>query len=368
MDENLRRVFDQARPSPEQKEAMLRRLLEPERKGKPMRKLKKLTVVAIAAALMVISCAAAVVTGIDQRLLDYFGASPEQAELLAPGAVPVDVTVEDNGATLRVTQVLMDRYNIMIVADFTAPEGTVLDMDEENDGIDRGFGGMEWSMPELLNEAEEAIDLNQSWSWHTEVLDDGDPLDNHLTLLMRMELSEGIQPDWNISGMSLHNNDLVRYDPQLCQYVTVYSGDWSCQFPVTWQDMGQIVRVNQVAGQVDGVDISVTGLYLSPMTLQVKLERAEPVPLRSDDAKPGTYSRWISALNVDRVTLTTKDGQTIPLIELGSTGSDQDLDIAFQIEEITSLEQFLGGTLTLRVGDGSVDVPLDGLVPAESVK
>ena len=220
MDENLRRVFDQTRPSPEQKEAMLRRLLEPERKGKPMRKLKKLTVVAIAAALMVISCAAAVVTGIDQRLLDYFGAGPEQAELLAPGAVPVDVAVEDNGAALRVTQVLMDRYNIMIVADFTAPEGTVLDMDEENDGIDRGFGGMEWSMPELLNEAEEAIDLNQSWSWNTEVLDDGDPLDNHLTLLMRMELSEGIQPDWNISGMSLHNNDLVRYDPQLCQYVT----------------------------------------------------------------------------------------------------------------------------------------------------
>ena len=103
MDENLRRVFDQTRPSPEQKETMLRRLLEPERKGKPMRKLKKLTVVAIAAALMVISCAAAVVTGIDQRLLDYFGAGPEQAELLAPGAVPVDVAVEDNGAALRVT-------------------------------------------------------------------------------------------------------------------------------------------------------------------------------------------------------------------------------------------------------------------------
>ena len=130
MDENLRRVFDQARPSPEQKEAMLRRLLEPERKGKPMRKLKKLTVVAIAAALMVISCAAAVVTGIDQRLLDYFGASPKQAELLLPGAVPVDVTVEDNGAALRVTQVLMDRYNVVIVADFTAPAGTVLDRDD----------------------------------------------------------------------------------------------------------------------------------------------------------------------------------------------------------------------------------------------
>ena len=73
MDENLRRVFDRTRPSPEQKEAMLSRLLEPERKVVPMKKLKKLTVIGIAAALMVISCAAAVVTGIDQRLLDGGG-------------------------------------------------------------------------------------------------------------------------------------------------------------------------------------------------------------------------------------------------------------------------------------------------------
>ena len=56
MDENLRRVFDRTRPSPEQKEAMLSRLLEPERKGKPMKKLKKLTVLGAAAALMVIMC------------------------------------------------------------------------------------------------------------------------------------------------------------------------------------------------------------------------------------------------------------------------------------------------------------------------
>ena len=150
---DLNRVFDALAPTPEQEQAVLDRLLQTERKVKPMKKLKKLTVAAVAAALMVISCAAAVVTGIDQRLLDYFGASPKQAELLLPGAVPVDVTAEDNGATLHVTQVLMDRYNVMIVADFTAPEGTVLDMDEENDGIDRGFGGMEWSMPELLTEA-----------------------------------------------------------------------------------------------------------------------------------------------------------------------------------------------------------------------
>lgn len=49
-----------------------------------MKRMKKLIVVGIAAALMVTACAAAVVTGLDRRLADYFGAGPEQVELLAP--------------------------------------------------------------------------------------------------------------------------------------------------------------------------------------------------------------------------------------------------------------------------------------------
>ena len=86
---DLNRMFDALAPTAEQEQAVLDRLLQTERKDRPMRKLKKLTVIGIAAALMVISCAAAVVTGLDQRLLDYFGANQEQAELLAPGAVAV---------------------------------------------------------------------------------------------------------------------------------------------------------------------------------------------------------------------------------------------------------------------------------------
>lgn len=367
MDENLRRVFDQARPSPEQKETMLRRLLEPERKGKPMRKLKKLTVVAIAAALMVISCAAAVVTGIDQRLLDYFGASPEQAELLFPGAVPVDVTVEDNGATLHVTQVLMDRYNIMIVADFTAPEGTVLDMDEENDGIDRGFGGMEWSMPELLNEAEEAIDLNQSWSWHTEVLDDGDPMDNHLSLLFRLTLDEGVQPDWEIGGISMYNGDLMRHGENPWDIITVWSGDWSCEVPFTWQDIGRSIQPNQVIGQLDGRDITLTDIYLSPLTLRIRYQRyplgVYPPHTRT---QPIDY-RWNHVLESDNITLTTREGRTVDLIVEGYAGTSNFWDHRdiYHLAEITALEDLEGGTLNIRIEGGSVDVPLDGLVPAE---
>lgn len=353
--QDFNRVLDQVTPSPQQKEAMLVRLLESERKGTPMKKLRKLTVVGIAAALMVIACAAAMAAGLDQRLLAYLGAGTEQAGLLASGAMPVDVTVEDNGATLHVSQVLMDRCSILLLADFTAPEGTVLDMDEEQD-VDRGFGGLDYSVPDLLDQTGKEINHPGSWGWRTKVLEDGDPLDNHLTLLFQMELTDGIQPDWDISGMSLHNKDLVRYDLEQGQYITVYPGDWSCQIPFTWQDMGRDIQPNQVVGQLDGIDITLTEIYLSPMTLQIQLESETPIPQIFGG---GIGNRWLSMVNSDRVTLTTQNGHTVPLTEQGGSADNQEQVRIFQLDEITDLSQFQ--TLALRIGDGSCDIPLTHL-------
>ena len=94
MDENLRRVFDQARPSRAQKQAMLDRLLEPERKEKPMKKLKKLTVFAVAAALMAISAAAANPEGVQRFLGDI-------ASVVQVGQYRKDMT-NVNGETVAV--------------------------------------------------------------------------------------------------------------------------------------------------------------------------------------------------------------------------------------------------------------------------
>ena len=352
----LNRMFDRLAPTPEQEQAVLDRLLQTERKGKPMKKLKKLTVIGIAAALMVISCAAAVVTGIDQRLLDYFGASPKQAELLLPGAVPVDVTVEDNGASLHITQVLMDRYSILILADFTAPDGTVLDRD------DYIFDAPMGVVPDILNRAGEPVELEGGWGYQTVVLDDGAPLDNHLSLLLCIELSEGIQPDWDIGGVSLYNGNLVWYGAEPWDKIAVCSGDWSCKVPFTQQDMGRSIQPNQTVGDLDGIGITLTELYLSPMTLRLQLESENPI-LRKFGG--GIGIRWSQLVNCDKVTLTTRNGETIPLADLGGSAGDQDQDWMFRLDEITALEDLEGGTLNIRIEDGSVDIPLDGLVPVE---
>ncbi len=360
---DLNRMFDALAPTREQEQAGLDRLLQMERKVKPMKKLKKLTVIGLAAALMVISCAAAVVTGIDQRLLDYFGAGPNQAELLAPGAVPVDVTVEDNGATLHVTQVLMDRYTIMLLADFTAPEGTVLDLGREADDIfcDFNAGSLGASVPDLLDQTGEPIPGVGGWGWRIVVLDDEDPLDHHLSLLFRLELENGIQPDWEIGGISLHNSDLVRYNPEPT-VTTIYSGNWSCEVPVTWQDMGRSIQPNQIVGQLDGINITMTELYLSPMTLRIQMESEAPIPQQYGG---GIGNRWHQLANSDTMTLTTRKGEVIPLTDLGGSLGDQDQNRGFRLEEITALEGLEGGTLNVSIEGGSVDIPLEGLVSAE---
>ena len=110
---DLNRVFEQMAPTLEQEQNGLDRLLHEERKEHPMKKVKKITAVGIAAILMLVTCAAAVVTGIDQRLIDFLGGGQQAQELLAPGVQPADVTVEDNGASLHITQVLTDRYSIL---------------------------------------------------------------------------------------------------------------------------------------------------------------------------------------------------------------------------------------------------------------
>ena len=130
--QDLNRMFDQLTPTAEQEQEGLCRLLETERKARPMRKLKKITIAGIAAALMIATWAAAVVTGVDQRLARYFGAEPEQAERLAATAAteaPVSHTY-DSGWTVRISQVLSDRYMVAALIDIIAPEGMTLPVPE----------------------------------------------------------------------------------------------------------------------------------------------------------------------------------------------------------------------------------------------
>lgn len=370
--QEFNRVFDQVRPSQEQKDRMLRRLLEPEKEVFPVKKLRKLTVIGIAAALMLITCAAAVVTGMDQRLVDYFGGGEQVEALLLPGAMPVDVAAEDNGATLHVTQVLRDRYNIVAVADFTAPEGTEL-----NEHIFSGFRidheGMQFLDSEgipMNDRIAGSYDYTTGW----ELLDDGDPKDNHLSLLFRLTIPAGMRAELDITSLRVAAENPQALRLGKVEVLPLYNGNWSLEIPLPQTDMGCTQQFDQVVGELDGSAVRLKEVYLSPVTLMVTLEREEKIDLTIENEK--TFMRWSFALDgehfaaangyepaIDRTVLTDRDGNVVPL-ECRDCSIGEDLRqcyYPFRLTQAADVEQLQGGTLTLRVGDSSVDIPLDGL-------
>ena len=126
----LKRVFDQVKLSPERQEAMLKRLLSGERSGKTVKPMKKMVAILVAAALLLMACAFTMATGLDQRILEYFGGTEEDAQLLAPGFMAVDLTsTAENGAKVYISQVYSDQRVLVLVGEMTVPEGTVLDQE-----------------------------------------------------------------------------------------------------------------------------------------------------------------------------------------------------------------------------------------------
>lgn len=339
MDENLRRVFDRTRPSPEQKEAMLSRLLEPERKVIPMKKLKKLTVIGIAAALMVISCAAAVVTGLDQRLADYFGAGPEQAELLANGVVPVgERHTYDNGWTVEIVQLAADRYSLVALVQVTAPEGIRLNgdcyMDLHSEIVPKEGGGV------------------GSYVCGSIQLSDEDPEDNHLAFLWHRgptSFSEGGAQ--SIAGHS------VTLSPQ--RFRQAFGGlcadfpknEWSVTVELPVEDSGSAYVSHQTV-MAGGKTAVVDEIYVSPVSVAYRITGDTAEALSSP-----AFSDWKG-----RTAVYTADGNVTAAKEVVSINcnlKDGSGMYVFRLEEMIDPAQVAG---VMIFGQ---DLPLDGLVPVE---
>lgn len=391
MDVNeLRRMFDRLTPPPGREAELRDQLLHDGKRRKyPMKNLKKLACAAVIAALLVTACAAAAAPGLNRWLLDYFGVAPEDSrsvELLAAGAMPLDIEVEDNGATLHVTQILRDRYFILVLMDFTAPEGTKLSKpDKPEELLSWGFSGTNHSnmtsedIPCILDENGNIIskrgsrfDQGLTWTNAWKILDDENSEDNCLTAMLLINAASDVLQEG--SSMWMPVRDLSYLDmeemetndgnyPYPLNKVCQYSGNWSCEVPLPQRDTGWAVQRPGVVldGYLNGMDVTVTEVYLSPVTIQVTVEREYD----SEQENYVSYARWRSVLSAKQATLTTRDGQSITLGKFRGLISDQQQSWQCRLSEVTDPEQFRGGTLTLRIGDEVCDIPLDGLTAVD---
>lgn len=288
--EDLKRVLDQVKPSPNREEAMLSALLTEERMETPMKtrkKLSRLAAMGVAAALLLTTCAFAVVTGLDGRLLHYFGGTPEQEPLLSPTAVAVNREIKDQGSTLHVRQVIADRYSAVFLMDFTAPEGTVLDGDYYTLGNNH-----------IRGKTADGIQLS-SWGYGWTLLEDEDPGDNRITLLYRVDFIDG---DGNALGTTLTLDFTGLYDNNWNENCLT-QGNWKFKVTLPQADPGRYATP-EAPIEIEGKKLTLTSLYLSPISLAWELGEGE------DDL--GSLDR--SALHgredwPELITLTMADGQ-----------------------------------------------------------
>lgn len=308
---DLNRMFDALAPSQEQEQAVLDRLLQTERKGSPMKKLKKLTVLGIAAALMVISCAAAVVTGLDQRLADYFGASPEQAEQLSTAAAtqdPVSHTY-DSGWTVQISQVLSDRYMVAALIDFTAPEGMVLPIPEDTElsreltlmvdyRIEDKNGNLiaSWKdaprsvKPDRVSEGGGLkVYTVESWPYEKEgdglanclYLEDSEPEQGRISVMWKYVRGTKFQNYANDELLGARVSIIPKGMTFRSTHETVYFAEeaelWSYDITLSESDSGSLYSM-ETPLKIAEHEVELKTIYLSPLELAYEFQRSPELP------------------------------------------------------------------------------------------
>lgn len=368
----LNKMFDGLAPAPGREKELLEKLLQDDvRRTRPMKNWRRIVVAVAAAALLVTAATAAVTSpqfsGALGKLLEVEPEDARSAELLAPGAMAVDITTESNGAALHITQVLRTKMDIVVVGEFSTAEGTVLDTGDFGESCWRpnafraGVG-----LPTFLNADGEVVELNLTGSHHAFwwSMPDEDPLDNRcLVYYVYGGYSEDMAED--MASMRVVARDFGYYVGGEHENYTTISGDWSFEVPLPQHDIGYVCRTDEAVTLQDGTDASLYKVYLSPMALEV------------------TY-RWRYAPKYMecpvRAILTSKNGDSVAL-DLRGYGSRLDDDglwssqflIADYITQgkhgdYIDPADFQGGVLTLewRLQDGKINsatFSLEGLEP-----
>lgn len=340
----LNRAFEAFYPTPQQEQAMLERLLADKKEVKPVSRIRKITAVLVAAALLLMACAFTVVTGLDQRMLEYFGAGEEDAQRVSGGVVGVEKSFRyANGWTINIEQVLADRYSMAVLTEVVAPEGTALDGEAYYFEL-----GMELP-PSAKNQP-----ISSGWGYGPVLLEDADPGDNRLTFLTTKGVRElgakyllgqnvTLTPKWLLeSGGKKLNVDF-----------SMEEQEQSCTVTLPEQDNGTTYALKEPI-QVDGETMTLSELYLSPISLAFSLQSKENNPREFGPSE-------MTSMEEEAVLHLTGD-EAVTLRRVVSQTYDQNTGVihsVFQTDQIIQPENVVSVTLLGRT------FSLDDLTPVE---
>ena len=362
----FKRVFDQVKLSPERQEAMLECLLSGEKSRKTMKPMKKMVAVLVAAALMLMVCAFTVATGLDQRILEYFGGTKEDAQLLAPGFMEVDLTsTAENGAEIRISQIYSDQRVLVLVGEMTVPEGTVLDQES--------YRMRDWHLIPFGVDGQEPGGsygaygtIGGSYFW-TNKDAGGNILSFMKTYYYEAANVEDNKQSWasQVDYFVLTWEDLIgpalyieQEDGSFVPAPAIVPGRWSFKIPNPGASYGWTVEPEQTI-QLEEENIEVTEIYFSPSGMSVRLgnEHGKMVELlRAWEDKENNGETWGYS-----VVLKDKEGKKIEGRVLSSGRTPYTGQMILNFDKIYDPTQFQGGTVTIL----GQTFPLDGLTSVE---
>ena len=338
---DLRDLFESFSPTPEQREAILDRLLREEaavRAARPVKLWKKRLLAAACAAVLLLACAFTVASGLDQKLMALFGAGTEDARQIAGGVVQADqVHTYDNGWTAELKQVLVDRYTLAVLVELTGPEGIALP--EENCTLfavgDVEPGGSGEGIGSYVNGAF--------------VLPDGDPMDNHITFLYHRSptsyLGGAVDPFLG-SELTFTLRELNDKWGEDC-IADFTEEPYSFTVTLPDRDSGRQYRLEQ-STRIGDEEVVLADLYLSPISVAFTLQ------VQPNDPRLWGMTEFSDVM--DTTVLTLADGGTVRAENAYGQSYDPttgEARFVFRLGQITDPEQvaslsFLGQTLSLE--------------------
>lgn len=367
----LKRVFDQVKLSPERQEAMLERLLSGERSGKTVKPMKKMVAVLVAAALMLMACAFTVATGLDQRILEFLGEDSDKIELLSPEMVEVNKTVSNNGADMTIKQLLVDRYSLLLLVEFTVPEGMELSQED--------YTFLTTYYQFVNDKGERLMHFGYSSQWH--MVEDQDPDNNKLEMICQIRsgssrVSADVGPDdeyettlnqQNITGIYfsatsfLPKMDGGQEEAYLADandvQKSLYHGTWAFSIPVQVQDAGWQAENVDAPIVIGDNTAKVQNIYLSPMTIYVDIDGVSREDYYREAEKTGS-----TPLEQPMI-LRDQDGNEIVVSGEFDMGQGdfirETLALNRSPDKIIDPGKYVGGTLTLF----GQTISLDNLQP-----
>lgn len=314
MDERYRNELDRVRLTAESKAELARALVrwrEAAPRREPVRRWSRTTLAAAAVACaLAVSVGAAVVAA--PVVGDHFGHSAGYEQ----SAASLGQSVTKNGWTMTLTDCVADDFDLYLGITLTAPEGTVLD-------DAHGYYFAEWGGAEIA--------VTKGGSARYEQLEDDGPADNELHFILWNEYlpQEGMTLNgqtMEVTFGGLYHHTVWNETEQ--EWERAYDCDetWTFRVPLSYPESTIRLEPDLPVRTLD-VDATIAEVSVSPLSVYVRIE---------GDALKGHHSwvpknapdGWYGCVEYQEVTLYTKDGTAIPMMnhQAGSGCSGGDLD------------------------------------------